>query len=57
MKLLEERIIKDGTVRPGGIVKVDNFLNHQLDVELLDECGKEFARLFGGKKITKILTI
>ena len=39
MKLLEERIIKDGTVRPGGIVKVDNFLNHQLDVELLDECG------------------
>ncbi len=57
MKLLEEKILKDGTVKPGGIVKVDNFLNHQLDVELLDECGKEFARLFAGKKITKILTI
>lgn len=57
MKLLEEKILKDGTVRPGGIVKVDNFLNHQLDVGLLDECGKEFARLFKDKKITKILTI
>ena len=57
MKLLEEKIIRDGNVKPGGIVKVDNFLNHQLDVELLDECGKEFARLFGDKKITKILTI
>ena len=51
------RIVRDGTIRPGGIVKVDNFLNHQLDVELLDECGKEFARLFKDKRVTKILTI
>ena len=57
MKLLEEKIVRDGTIRPGGIVKVDNFLNHQLDVELLDECGKEFARLFKDKRVTKILTI
>ena len=57
MKMLEEKIVRDGTIRPGGIVKVDNFLNHQLDVELLDECGKEFARLFKDKRVTKILTI
>ena len=57
MKLLEEKIVRDGTIRPGGIVKVDNFLNHQLDVEVLDECGKEFARLFKDKRVTKILTI
>ena len=57
MKLLEEKIVRDGTIRPGGIVKVDNFLNHQLDVELLDECGQEFARLFKDKRVTKILTI
>lgn len=57
MKLLEEKIVRDGTIRPGGIVKVDNFLNHQLDVELLDECGKEFSRLFKDKRVTKILTI
>ena len=57
MKLLEEKIVRDGTIRPGGIVKVDNFLNHQLDVELLDECGKEFARLFKDKRVTMILTI
>ena len=57
MKLLEEKIVRDGTIRPGGIVKVDNFLNHQLDVELLDECGKESALLFKDKRVTKILTI
>ncbi len=57
MKLLEERIARDGTVRPGNILKVDSFLNHQIDVELLNEMGKEFKRLFEGGRIDKILTI
>ena len=57
MKLLEERILQDGTVRPGGIVKVDRFLNHQIDVSLLDEMGKEFYRLFQNDGVTKILTV
>lgn len=57
MKLLEERILKDGQARPGNVLKVDLFLNHQLDVELLDEIGAEFHRLFKDKKINKIVTI
>ncbi len=57
MKLLKERIRKDGTVKPGNVLKVDMFLNHQIDVELLNEIGKEFKRLFADKEITKILTI
>jgi len=57
MELLEKRILEDGTVRPGNILKVDNFLNHQLDIALLNEMGKEFKRLFADKKVTKILTI
>ncbi len=57
MKLLEERIRKDGQVRPGNILKVDSFLNHQLDVGLLDEIGKEFYQRFKDKGINKILTI
>ncbi len=57
MKLLEERILKDGTIKEGGIVKVDSFLNHQMDIALISELGKEFYRLFGGENITKILTI
>lgn len=57
MKLLEERIQKDGQVRAGNILKVDNFLNHQLDVELLDEMGKEFYRIFKDEGINKIVTI
>lgn len=57
MELLEKRILQDGTVKEGNILKVDSFLNHQLDVELLNEIGKEFRRLFADKKITKILTI
>lgn len=57
MKLLEDRIRKDGQVRPGNILKVDNFLNHQLDVNLLDEIGKEFYRIFKDQGINKILTI
>ena len=57
MNFLEERILKDGVVKEGNILKVDSFLNHQMDVELLDEIGKEFYRRFSHKKITKVLTI
>ena len=57
MKLLEERIRKDGQVRPGNILKVDCFLNHQLDVELLDKIGEEFYRIYKDCGINKILTI
>ena len=57
MKLLEQRILTDGTVKPGGILKVDNFLNHQIDSALLYEMAQEFKRLFAGKKIDKVLTI
>ena len=46
MELLEERIRKDGIVKEGNVLKVDNFLNHQMDIELFDEMGKEFKRLF-----------
>ncbi len=57
MKALEERILKDGQVRPGNILKVDSFLNHQLDIPFLHEIGAEFHRLFADRGITKILTI
>lgn len=57
MKLLEERIRKDGKVFPGDILKVDSFLNHQVDIKLMDEIGKEFYRLFKDCEPTKILTI
>lgn len=57
MKVLEERIRKDGVVKEGNVLKVDSFLNHQLDVELFDEMGKEFRRLFPNPRINKILTI
>ena len=57
MNVLEARILKDGVVKPGNVLKVDSFLNHQLDVCLLDEMGKEFCRRFAGKTITKVLTI
>lgn len=57
MKLLEERIRKDGVVKPGNVLKVDSFLNHQMDVELFNEMGKEFKRLFADCPINKILTI
>lgn len=57
MNFLEARIVKDGIVRENNVLKVDSFLNHQMDVELLDEIGCEFYRRFGDKKITKILTI
>ena len=57
MKLLEERIIEQGQVRPGNVLKVDCFLNHQLDVNLLDKIGEEFYRIFKDEGINKILTI
>ena len=57
MERLEQRIQKDGLVKAGNVLKVDNFLNHQVDVTLLEEMGAEFHRLFGHKPITKILTI
>lgn len=57
MQLLEERIRRDGTIKPGNVLKVDGFLNHQMDVELFNEMGKEFRRLFPSEKINKILTI
>ena len=57
MQLLEERIRKDGLVKPGNVLKVDSFLNHQMDVALFNEMGKEFKRLFPSESITKILTI
>ena len=57
MNLLKERIQKDGVVKPGNVLKVDSFLNHQMDVALLDEIGREFKRRFAGETITKVLTI
>ena len=57
MNFLEERIVKDGIVKEGNVLKVDSFLNHQMDVELLDEIGAEFHRRFADKQITKVLTI
>lgn len=57
MNCLEERIIKDGIVKEGNVLKVDSFLNHQMDTDLFNEMGKEWKRRFEGKKITKILTI
>jgi xanthine phosphoribosyltransferase len=57
MNFLEERILKDGIVKEGNVLKVDSFLNHQMDVDLLNEIGKEFHRRFADKKVTKILTI
>ena len=57
MQLLKERILKDGVVKPGNVLKVDSFLNHQMDIDLINEIGKEFRRRFPSEKITKILTI
>lgn len=57
MKRLEERIQKEGLVKKGNVLKVDAFLNHQMDIELFNEMGKEFRRLFPDEGITKILTI
>lgn len=57
MELLEERIRCDGVVKSEGVLKVDSFLNHQLDIDLFDAMGKEFKRLFADAPVTKILTI
>lgn len=57
MKLLEERIRRDGTVKAGNVLKVDSFLNHQMDIDLFNEMGKEWARLFADHPINKILTV
>lgn len=57
MKLLEERILKDGKIKPGNVLKVDGFINHQIDVPFVSELGREFYRRFKDDDVTKILTI
>lgn len=57
MKLLEQRILADGVVKPGGILKVDSFLNHQLDPQLFYEMAQEIKRLFAGERVDKVLTV
>ena len=57
MNFLEERILKDGIIKEGNVLKVDSFLNHQMDIDLFNEIGREFKKRFEGKEITKILTI
>lgn len=57
MNFLEKRIVEDGVVKEGNILKVDSFLNHQMDISLFDEMGEEYKRRFAGKQINKILTI
>ena len=57
MNFLEERIVKDGVVKAGNVLKVDSFLNHQMDITLMEEIGREFKRRFGDKPVTKVLTI
>ena len=57
MNFLEEKIIKEGTVKPGNVLKVDSFLNHQLDIALLEQIGAEFHRRFADCPVTKVLTI
>ena len=57
MNFLEERIVKDGIVKPGNVLKVDSFLNHQMDTRLMEQIACEFKRRFGHKNVTKVLTI
>ena len=57
MNFLEKRIVADGVVKPGNVLKVDSFLNHQMDIALMEEVGREFKRRFGHKTITKVMTI
>ena len=57
MKLLEDRIRKDGVIQEGNVLKVDSFLNHQMDIDLINEIGKEFFRRFSDAGVSKILTI
>ena len=57
MNFLEERIVKDGIVKSGNVLKVDSFLNHQMDIALMEQIGREFKRRFGHKQVDKVLTI
>ena len=57
MNFLEERIVKDGVVKSGNVLKVDSFLNHQMDIALMEEIGREFKSRFGHKTVSKVLTI
>ena len=57
MNFLEERIMKDGVVKPGNVLKVDSFLNHQMDIALMNEIGREFHRRFADRPVTRVLTI
>lgn len=57
MELLQQRIVRDGVVRPGGVLKVDSFLNHQMDIALFEEMAREWKRRFSDENVTKILTI
>ena len=57
LNFLEERILKDGVVKAGNVLKVDSFLNHQMDISLMEELGREFKRRFANKTVTKVLTI
>lgn len=57
LQLLKDRILKDGKTFPGNILKVDSFLNHMMDIKLLEEIGKEFKKIYGNSEVTKILTI
>ena len=57
MNFLEERILKDGLIKPGNVLKVDSFLNHQMDIALIEEIGREFKRRFADKKVDRVLTI
>lgn len=57
MNFLEERILKDGIVKEGNVLKVDSFLNHQMDIDLFNKMGEEYAKRFANKNINKILTI
>ena len=57
MEILKKRILKDGKVKPGNVLKVDSFLNHQMDIDMLEKIGQEFKRRFEDCKINKILTI
>ena len=57
MNFLEERIVKDGIVKPGNVLKVDSFLNHRMDIALMEQIGRDFKRRFGHKPVSKVLTI
>ena len=57
MNFIEEKILSEGCVKPGGVLKVDAFLNHQIDMELVENCAKEFVRRFAGAPVTRVLTI